>query len=104
MSDTETTTTADDRFIRNSDGSSIYKLITPAKVNGDETDRVTIPAITGKHARRLTWLPGVTPTIGQMVDFAAAIVIPTGVVDAMTAGDAFALGFEVAAQLNKSTV
>lgn len=83
-------------------GATIVKLAHAVKFNGDETDRVTIPALRGKHLARIPYKFGEQPTIGAMVEWANWVVLPTGIVDEMHPADARAVAVEVNAQLGKS--
>lgn len=91
------------KFDHNQDGSVIVKLSYPVTVNGEQTERATIPALRGKHLRVCPFNAGTADIpVGKLVEFAALIVMPVGVVDELDPVDAIAVGAEVAAQVGKS--
>lgn len=86
----------------NKDGSSIVRLSEPVTVGNEELTRVTIPALRGKHMRLAPWPLGRPMTVGELIDFAARVVEPLGVVDELTAADARDVAVEVMLKLGKS--
>ena len=87
---------------QNADGSAVVKLRDPVQWEGDALTRLTIPAVTGKHMRACPWSYGDRPNVGQLVSFAAEVIEPRGVVDALPALIARDLGVEVMLALGKS--
>jgi hypothetical protein len=89
-------------FERNKDGSVIVKLGAPIRVAGAsfDTDRLTIPAIKGKHLRKAPFNVGGTTTLGQLVEFAAMVVEPIGCVDELDPMDSLTVATEVGACLS----
>ena len=70
----------------NADGSAILKLTTPVSFNGDEVSRLTVPRVTGRHLRSAPFLlDGNAVSLGQIVSFAASVVLPVGIVDELDA-------------------
>lgn len=91
------------KFAHNDDGSVIVTLAAPVTVAGEKTDKATIPALRGEHMRVCPFVAGQPEVrIEQLVEFAARIVIPPGVVDAMTPDDSIQVGSEVAVLMGKS--
>jgi hypothetical protein len=90
-------------FAHNQDGSVIVTLAAPITLNGEKHDKVTIPALRGKHMRVCPFMAGQADVrIADLVEFAAEIVVPHGAVDEMTPSDAIQVGSEVALMLGKS--
>ena len=87
----------------NSDGTAIVKLARPVTWKGEALSRLTIPRITGKHMRHATWEYGSQISVGQLVDFAARVVEPLGVVDELDADIARDIGMEVVLHLGKAS-
>jgi hypothetical protein len=86
----------------NADGSAIVKLRVPFRYDGEERARLTIPALTGKHMRACAWSIAERPTVGQLVEFASAVIEPVGIVDALPAAVARDLSVEVLVSVGKS--
>jgi len=84
------------------DGATIVVLRSPVKWRGEETERVTIPALKGRHLARIPFTVGDVPTLGALVEWASAIVLPAGIVDELHPSDAIAIANEVYAALGKS--
>jgi hypothetical protein len=83
-------------------GHVIVKLAHTIKVDGDETDKVTIPALKGKHLARIPFHYGAVPTIGQQLEWANWVVVPLGAVEEMHPSDAMAVSSQVYSMLGKS--
>jgi hypothetical protein len=100
-----TTMTAESRYTieRNNDGSAIVKLRDPVVFDtgrgADTIGRLTIPRVTGRHMRAATWPLGQSPTLGQTLAWANAIVEPVGIVDELDAQLARDIATEVALML-----
>ncbi len=88
-------------FSENSDGSRVGKLDKPVRVGKEDVDRITLPALTGRHMRHAKF-KGAEIDIGQLVDFASHVALPVGVVDELSAMDSMAVATEVAVMLGKS--
>lgn len=89
---------------QNADGSAIVYLKTPIRLKGEEYERVTVPALRGKHMRKCPIVAGATGEVpvGVLVEFAAQVVLPEGAVDEMTSEDAIRCAVEVASKMGKS--
>jgi hypothetical protein len=89
-------------FEKNQDGTIIVKLDAPIAVDGEQLDRLTIPALTGKHLKHCPFplSSAGTATLGQLVEFASKIVEPIGCVDALKPVDALAVASHVGAALS----
>jgi hypothetical protein len=92
------------RFETNADGSVIVKLAKPVRWKGEELTRLTIPRITGRHMKHAPWEFGQPLTTGMIVEFAAQVVEPLGVLDELDAVVARDVSVEVFATLGKSQV
>ena len=90
------------KFEHNQDGSVIVMLQAPIRVRGEEHDRLTIPALKGKHLKSAPFV-GSDMAIGQLVDWANKIVEPAGAVDELSVTDAMKVATEVATSLSKSS-
>lgn len=86
----------------NADGSAIVKLQKPVMLDGQPLDRLTVPALRGKHMRHASWAYGSVPTMGQVIGFAAEVVLPRGALDELEAHVARDLAVEVTLLLGKS--
>lgn len=86
----------------NADGSAIVKLRDPVMFQGESLTRLTIPRLTGRHMRRAGWIIGEKIAVGRLVEFAAEIIEPVGVVDELPGPIALNLGSEVIVLLGKS--
>lgn len=86
----------------NADGVVIVKLSSPVKFGGEQLTRLTIPRLTGRHMRKAQWEYGVPLTTGLIVDFAAYVVEPIGVLDELDAIVARDVAVEVFSLLGKS--
>jgi len=84
------------------DGSTIVVLSRAFKHRGDDMERVTIPALTGKHMMRLPMTEGEVPTVGQLIEWANWVVTPLGCVEDMHPSDALDIARRVYANLGKS--
>jgi hypothetical protein len=88
----------------NSDGTAIVKLAEPVQFQGAPLSRLTIPRITGKHMRNADWQYGHQNfSIGQVVRFANAVVLPAGVIDELDAALATELAVEVVLHMGKAS-
>lgn len=84
------------KFTRNADGSTIGVLSAPVTVGPVSHDRITIPALKGKHMRKFGMVLGDgSTTIGVLIQLAAEVVEPAGIVDEMAPSDAMDVGLEV---------
>lgn len=90
----------------NRDGSCIVKLTRPVAfvVDGrrERVERLTIPALTGRHMRLASWSLADGANIGDMISFACEVVEPVGIVDALPAWVARQVSVEVFIALGKS--
>ena len=86
----------------NASEATIVVVAHPFKLNGEETEKVTIPAIRGKHLARIPFRYGTIPTIGQQVEWASWVVQPLGAIEEMHPADAIEISNEVYAQLGKA--
>ncbi len=74
----------------NRDGSAVIRFkhpVTVTDVNGktDTHSRAFIPALTGRHMRKAAWSLHDGATVGDLIAFAAEVVEPAGIVDALPA-------------------
>jgi hypothetical protein len=90
------------RFETNADGSVIVKLEKAVRFKGEDLTRLTIPRITGRHMRHASWEYGSPLTTGMLIDFAAHVVEPLGVLDELDAIVARDVSVEVFATLGKA--
>jgi len=90
----------------NRDGSCILRLTRPCAFTvdgrGERVERLTIPALTGRHMRRASWSLSEGANIGDMISFACEVVEPVGIVDALPAWVARQVSVEVFVALGKS--
>lgn len=86
----------------NADGSAIVKLAHPVKVNGELQHRATIPPLTGRHMRKAHWSLHEGADLGDLIAFAAEVVEPAGIVDALPAWVAQKVAAHVMVCLGKS--
>lgn len=86
-------------FDHNKDGSIIVKLDAPIKLRGEEHQRLTIPAIKGKHMRLCTIKGDGSDTVGTLIEFAAQVVEPIGSVDELEPMDAVTVAGAVRASI-----
>jgi hypothetical protein len=68
-------------FHKNSDGSVICVLSTPVKFKGEEHERVTVPALKGKHLK-------VVSADDTSATIASKVVEPVGIYDELVIADA----------------
>lgn len=74
-------TEANDRITSNRDGTLIVRLLLPAKVGKEETERVTIRPVLSGDMRTIS---GVTQAnLDSMMDMAARLASPKGVVEVL---------------------
>lgn len=85
----------------NADGSVIVLLDAPVKFDGEAQQRITIPKLKGKHLRLATWTIGQVPTLGQLSEFAAQVVEPSGIFDDLDPNDARDVAVHVGMRLGK---
>lgn len=91
------------KLLENKDGSAVVVLDKPVTFKGEQYERVTVPALTGRHMRLITWAPdGSTPTGGQIADFAARVIVPAGVFDDLGPADALFVSNAVQVVLGKA--
>ena len=86
----------------NRDGSAIVKLARPLELDGRQLSRLTIPALTGRHLRKVPWSYTKPATLGEVATFAADVIEPEGALDALPAKLANDLAAEVLIRLGKS--
>src|SRR3982751_4983643 len=85
----------------NRDGSATVRLRDGVRLGGETHERLTIPALTGKHMRKAAWSVSDGATAGDIIAFANEVVLPHGIVDEMPAWLARDLSSEVVNCLGK---